>query len=49
MTQKTTKNEGRKPTDIITKEHLEEFIATQDDFALELYVYDLERLTKPPP
>lgn len=43
MTQKTTKNEGRKPTDIITKEHLEEFIATQDDFALELYVYDLAR------
>ena len=43
MTQKTTKNEGRQPTDIITKEHLEEFIATQDDFALELYVYDLAR------
>lgn len=43
MTQKTTKNEGRTPTDIITKEHLEEFIATQDDFALELYVYDLAR------
>lgn len=43
MMQKTTKNEGRQPTDIITKEHLEEFIATQDDFALELYVYDLAR------
>ena len=43
MTQKSTKNVGRQPTDIITKEHLEEFIATQDDFALELYVYDLAR------
>ena len=43
MTQKPTKNEGRQPTDIITKEHLEEFIATQDDFALELYVYNLAR------
>lgn len=43
MKQNFMKNEGRKPTDIITKEHLEEFIATQDDFALELYVYDLAR------
>lgn len=43
MNQKPTKNEGRQPTDIITKEHLEEFIATQDDFALELYAYTLAR------
>lgn len=43
MNQKREKNEGRQPTDTITKEHLEEFIATQDDFALELYVYTLAR------
>lgn len=43
MNQKPVKNEGRQPTDTITKEHLEEFIATQDDFALELYAYTLAR------
>jgi len=43
MNQKTNKHEGRTPSDTITKEHLEEFIATQDDFALELYVYNLAR------
>lgn len=41
MTNKPIKNLGRQPTDSITKEHLEEFIATQDDFALELYAYSL--------
>jgi hypothetical protein len=43
MTQKPIKHEGRQPTDVITKEHLEEFIATQDDFALELFAYSLAR------
>jgi hypothetical protein len=41
MTNKPMKNLGRQPTDSITKEHLEEFIATQDDFALELHAYSL--------
>lgn len=41
MTNKPMRNQGRQPTDSITKEHLEEFIATQDDFALELYAYSL--------
>lgn len=43
MTNKPLKNIGRQPTDTITKEHLEEFIITQDDFALELYAYSLAR------
>jgi hypothetical protein len=43
MTSKPPKNPGRQSTDIITKENLEEFIATQDDFALELYAYSLAR------
>jgi hypothetical protein len=43
MHNKSPKNPGRQPTDSITKEHLEEFIATQDDFALELYAYSLAR------
>jgi len=43
MPQKPVKHEGRQPTDTITKEHLEEFIATQDDFALELFAYSLAR------
>lgn len=43
MSNKPVKNFGRQPTDSITREHLEEFIATQDDFALELYAYSLAR------
>lgn len=43
MNQKPIKHEGRTPSDTITKEHLKEFIATQDDFALELYAYNLAR------
>lgn len=43
MTQKPVKHEGRRPTDVITKEHLEEFIATQDDFTLELFAYSHAR------
>jgi hypothetical protein len=43
MDDKHTKHAGRKPTDSITAEHLKEFIATQDDFALELFAYSLAR------
>lgn len=43
MNEKPAKDERRRSTDTITKEDLEEFIATQDDFALELYAYTLAR------